>query len=126
MKIIFGLLLICSFSLFSCEEATKILILRPKIENKTVKQIKHKISEFKKKPARDEVRSYLKGTDHKYQENVNLIKKIKTALDPQSDVYLEINLFTNDEDKMAPLIAQFMWFDINTKNLVLEENLNLE
>ena len=57
---------------------------------------------------------------------MNLIKKIKTALDPQSDVYLEINLFTNDEDKMAPLIAQFMWFDINTKNLVLEENLNLE
>ncbi len=94
-------------------------------ENKMVTEIKNKIIEFKRAPARVEVRSYLKSADHKFQDDIKLIKKIKTHLNPQSEVYLEINLFTNEQDKNAPLVAQFMWFDIKTKNLVLEENLNL-
>lgn len=126
MKIILCLLFVSTFTLFSCEKVTKVLIPRSTSESKTVIDIKHKIAEFKKKPSRVEVRNYLKATDHKYQENVKLIKKMKTPLDPQSDVYLELNFFTNEEDKNAPLVVQFMWFDVKNKNLILEENLNLE
>ncbi len=125
MNKIFGLLLISTFLFFSCDEVSKIAT-PTKTENKVVTEIKHKISEFKKAPTRVEVRNYLKSAGHKYQENIMLIKKIKTPLDPKSGIYLEINLFTNEEDPDAPLVAQFMWFDIKTKGLLLEENLNLE
>lgn len=126
MKKILGLLLICTATLFSCEEVQQVVKPKAKIENKIATEIKHKIAEFKKAPARVEVRNYLKTADHKYQDQVKVIKKIKTPLDPKSEVYLELNLFTNEEDKNAPLVVQFMWFDIKTKNLILEENLNLE
>lgn len=126
MKKIIGILLICCVGLFSCEEVQKVIKPQTKTENKIATDIKHKIAEFKKTPARVEVRNYLKAADHKYQEQVKVIKKIKTPLDPKSDVYLELNLFTNEEDKNAPLVVQLMWFDIKTKNLLLEENLNLE
>ena len=53
------------------------------------------------------------------------IKKIKIPLDSRSDIYLELNLFTNEDDKTAPLVVQFMWFDVKTKNLIREENINL-
>jgi hypothetical protein len=125
MNKILGLLLISTLFFLSCEEASKTTTpLMP--ENKVVTDIKHKIIEFKKAPARVEVRNYLKSADHKYQKNIMLIKKIKTPLDPKSEVYLEINLFTNEEDPSAPLVAQFMWFNIKSKSLILEENLNLE
>jgi len=91
-----------------------------------VTDIKNKIAEFKKTPVRVEVRNYLKSAHHKYQDQVKIIKKIKTPLDPKSKVYLELNLFTNEEDKNAPLVIQFMWFDVETKSLILEENLNLD
>jgi hypothetical protein len=126
MKKIFGILLICSMVLFSCEEVQQVAKPKTKTENKIATDIKHKIAEFKKAPSRVEVRNYLKTADHKYQDQVKVIKKIKTPLDPKSEVYLELNLFTNEEDKNAPLVVQFMWFDIKTKNLILEENLNLE
>ncbi len=112
--------------LFSCEEVQQVAKPKTKTENKIATDIKHKIAEFKKAPSRVEVRNYLKTADHKYQDQVKVIKKIKTPLDPKSEVYLELNLFTNEEDKNAPLVVQFMWFDIKTKNLILEENLNLE
>jgi hypothetical protein len=37
-----------------------------------------------------------------------------------------LNLFINESDKNAPLVAQFMVFDVKTKNLIQEENLNLD
>jgi hypothetical protein len=126
MKKIFSLLLICSFAFFSCEEVQKVAMKPGADESKIATQIKHKIAEFKKTPARVEVRNYLKSAHHKYQDSVKIIKKIKTPLDPKSKVYLELNLFTNEEDQNAPLVVQLMWFDIETKNLILEENLNLE
>lgn len=126
MNKIFSLFLICSVILFSCEEVKKVVNKPEAIENKIVTDIKYKIAEFKKAPARVEVRNYLKTANHKFQDSVKLIKKIKTPLDSKSKVYLELNLFTNEEDKNAPLVVQFMWFDIETKNLILEENLNLE
>lgn len=126
MKKIFSLLLICTLGFFSCEEVKKVVMKPVVAENKIVTDIKHKIAEFKKAPARVEVRNYLKTANHKYQDRVKIIKKIKTPLDPKSKVYLELNLFTNEEDKNAPLVVQFMWFDVETKNLILEENLNLD
>ncbi len=126
MKKLFSLLVICSLGFFSCEEVQNVVKPQAKVENKIATSIKHKIAEFKKAPARVEVRNYLKTANHKYQDQVKVIKKIKTPLDPKSTVYLELNVFTNEEDKNAPLVVQFMWFDIKTKNLILEENLNLE
>lgn len=126
MKKFLCILFICTISLFSCEEVQQVIKPKAKTENKITTDIKHKIAEFKKVPSRVEVRNYLKAADHKYQDQVKVIKKIKTPLDPKSEVYLELNLFTNEEDKNAPLVVQFMWFDIKTKNLILEENLNLE
>jgi hypothetical protein len=126
MKKIFGLLLICTLGFFSCEDVKKVVTKPVVTENKIATEIKHKIAAFKKAPERVEVRNYLKGAHHKYQDSVKIIKKIKTPLNPKSDVYLELNLFTNEQDKNAPLVVQFMWFDVKTKNLILEENLNLD
>lgn len=126
MKISLGFLLIFCLVEFSCHKMSSVTNTKVETETQAVTQIKQKIKDFKKIPARVEVRNYLRKTNSKYQEHINQVKKIKTRLDPKSEVYLEINLFTNEDDQTAPLVAQFMWFDIKTQNLILEENLNLE
>ena len=125
MRKIFGFILICGFLFLSCEKKTQLVALPVALESKITVDIKRKISEFKKVPARVEVRNYLKNANHKYQEAVKLVKMIKTPMDHRSDVYLELNLFTNEDDKTAPLVVQFMWFDVKTKKLIREENMNL-
>ncbi|MBC7754325.1 MAG: hypothetical protein H7Z71_08815 [Moraxellaceae bacterium] len=125
MKKILGFILLWALSFFSCEKRAQLSLWPAASEIGITADIKRKILEFKKVPARVEVRNYLKNANHKYQENVKLIKKIKTPLDPLSEVYLELNLFTNESDKTAPLVVQFMWFDVKTKKLIREENINL-
>lgn len=103
--------------------------IKPKVvkdrNSKIVVDIKQKINSFKT-PARVEVRNYIKDPNHRYQTDVEQVKKVKIKLDPKSDFYLELNLFTNESDDLAPLVAQFLLFDIKTQNLIQEENINLE
>lgn len=110
---------------FIIDDANKNSVAVIKTDERIVTTIKNKISTFKV-PARVEVRNYIQDTQHKYQREVVQIKKMKIKLDPASDVYLELNLFVNESDENAPLVAQFMLFDVKTQNLIQEENLNLE
>lgn len=96
-----------------------------KNETTIISSIKKKISTYKV-PSRVEVRNYVQDSHHKYQNDITQIKKMKIKLDPTSDVYLELNLFVNETDANAPLVAQFMLFDVKTQNLIQEDNLNLE
>ncbi len=95
------------------------------MQNQMIQKIKQQISALKT-PARVEVRNYIKDAKHKYQIDIKQIQKMKIKLDPESDVYLEMNLFTNEEDNQAPLVVQLLLFDINTQNLIQEENLSIE
>ena len=58
--------------------------------------------------------------------DVEEIKKISLPLDPNSQFYVSIDLFTDENDSQAPLIAQVKFFEISTNNKLKEENLNLE
>lgn len=89
-----------------------------------VLEVKQKMTSFIA-PARVEVRNYIKDEKHKYQNDVSQIKKIKIKLNPKSNFYLELNLFVNESDAEAPLIAQFLLFDAASHNLIQEENLSL-
>jgi hypothetical protein len=121
-KLILGLSFLGLFQ-FACEKKTT--ITKPKFENKTVQSIYEKLKTYKT-PARIEVRNYVKDQNNKFQNDISAIKKIRATLDPRSNVYIELNLFINESDKNAPLVAQFMVFDVKTKNLIQEENLNLD
>lgn len=108
----------------ACEKQTS-LVNKPKFENKKIQSVYEKLNSYKT-PARIEVRNYVKDRNNKYQTDIMAIKKIKVHLDPKSNVYIELNLFMNESDKNAPLVAQIMLFDVKTKNLIQEENLNLD
>jgi hypothetical protein len=58
--------------------------------------------------------------------DVEEIKKLQVGLDPNSKFYISINLFTDESDPEAPLIAQINFFDIASGNKIKEENANLE
>lgn len=122
-RFIVGSFLLTVFIL-ACEKQVTV-INKPKFENKKIQSVYEKLNSYKT-PARIEVRNYVKDQNNKYQTDILAIKKIKIHIDQKSDVYLELNLFTNESDKNAPLVAQFMLFDVKTKNLLQEENLNLD
>lgn len=74
------------------------------------------------KPQRIEVFNYTK----KFENDVNLLKKLKIPQDKGSGVYMTIQFFTDEDDPKAPLIAQIRILDAKTQNLKQEESLNLE
>lgn len=126
MKKIIPFVLLVFFMFWAYQEYEKNESVGPllKSENKSITLLKQKISTLPVL-ARVEVRNYIKDENHKYQADVTLIKKMKIKLDPHSKVYLELNLFVNETDDNAPLVAQFMLFDVNSQNLIEEDNLNL-
>ncbi len=58
--------------------------------------------------------------------NVEEIKKIKIPLKPDSAFYISIDLFTDEHDATAPLVAQIQFLDSKSDNKIKEESINLE
>lgn len=59
-------------------------------------------------------------------KEVEEIKKIKIPLKPDALFYISIDLFTDEHDPAAPLVAQIQFFDIKSENKIKEESINLE
>ena len=58
--------------------------------------------------------------------NVEEIKKIKIPLKPDAVFYISIDLFTDEHDEAAPLVAQIQFLDSKSDNKIKEESINLE
>ena len=74
------------------------------------------------KPQRIEINNLTK----RMASDVEEVKKVTAALDPNSNFYMSIDLFTDENDPDAPLVAQVKFFDIATQNKMREVNVNLE
>lgn len=117
-KIFFTILITLNIS--SCEVSKKV-----ETEDPNIALVK---TQFNQLPlvSRVEVRNFLKNKNHKYQKLISEIKTIKVKLDKNSDKYIEINLFTNEESSDAVLVAQFLLFNEKTKELISERSINLK
>ena len=74
------------------------------------------------KPQRIEIA----GLSENFQKDILEIKKLKIPQDPNSDFYIHIELFSDESDPTAPLIAQIRFLDLKTDNTQKEESINLE
>ena len=74
------------------------------------------------KPQRIEIA----GLSEHFQKDILEIKKLKIPQDPNSDFYVHIELFSDESDSTAPLIAQIRFLDLKTDNTRKEESINLE
>ena len=91
------------------------------IENKKAFVLKGYLAKYGK-PARVEINNLTK----RLSSDVDEVKKIKVSLDQKSKFYISIDLFTDENDQEAPLIAQVKFMDVVTDNKIKEENINLE
>lgn len=66
------------------------------------------------------------GLSERFANEINDIKKLKIAQDKNSDFYVTVQLFSDENDLSAPLIAQIRFIDIKSGNLKNEESINLE
>ncbi len=87
-------------------------------------QVKKYLLKYKK-PARVEIQNYVRSPQNKYQKDIREIKSLKIFLDENSDFYIELQLFTDEQDPKAPLVVQFRFLSTKNKNLIREESLNL-
>lgn len=67
----------------------------------------------------------LTGLSNRFAREIKEIKKLKISQDLQSDFYITIQLFTDESDTSAPLIAQIRFVDLKSGNSVKEESINL-
>ncbi|MFZ3231770.1 MAG: hypothetical protein WA160_16305 [Pseudobdellovibrio sp.] len=91
-----------------------------KIPSKTLALKKYLLNH--EKPQRIEI----VGLSDRFSKDISDIKKLKVSQDLNSDFYITIQLFSDEEDKAAPLIAQIRFVDLKTGNLKKEESINLE
>ncbi len=73
-------------------------------------------------PSRIEINNLTKRLSNQVVE----IKKIKIPLKKESEFYISIDLFTDENDKVAPLVAQIQYFENKTDNKIKEESINLD
>ncbi len=78
-----------------------------------------------KKPSRVEVQNYVKDEKTHFKNDIQEIKKLKIFLDVNSDFFVELQMFTDENDPKAPLVVQCRFLDVKTKNLLQEQSLNL-
>lgn len=62
----------------------------------------------------------------RFEEDIQNFKNIKIPQDKNSDFYLSIQFFTDEDDKTAPLVAQIRYIDIKSGNTTKEESINLD
>ena len=67
----------------------------------------------------------LTGLSNRFAREIKEIKKLKISQDPNSDFYVTIQLFTDESDTSAPLIAQIRFIDLKSGNSIKEESINL-
>lgn len=94
-------------------------------ESSYAAQVRQQIEKYQK-PARVEVINYIKNPDHLYQKDIQEIKKMKLALNKDSDHYIKIQFFVDETDATAPLMGQFFIFDTKTDNLIKEDSIKFE
>lgn len=74
------------------------------------------------KPERVEIFNYTK----RYTKDVSEILKMKIVTDLNSNFYVTIQFFTDENDTAAPLVAQIRILDIKSDNILKEHSINLE
>ena len=89
--------------------------------NSKALQLKNYLLKYQK-PQRVE----LTGLSNRYAREIKDIKKLKISQDPQSDFYVTIQLFSDESDASAPLIAQIRFIDLKSGNAKKEESINLQ
>ncbi len=87
-------------------------------------QVKEKLLKYQK-PARIEVTNYIRNPEHPYQKDIQEIKKLKIPQNPEGTYYIQINFFADETDVNAPLVAQIMFLDLKTNNIIEESSLTL-
>ena len=90
-------------------------------ENKKALALRSYLAKYGK-PARIEINNLTK----RLSADVEEVKKIKISLDQKAKFYISIDLFTDENDQDAPLVAQIKFMDSATENKIKEENINLE
>ena len=75
-----------------------------------------------KKPQRIEI----VNLSTRFEQDVQTIKKLKIAQDKNSNFFISIQFFTDENDPKAPLIAQIRFIEINSGNTIKEDSLNLD
>ena len=78
-----------------------------------------------KKPQRIEFQNFVMDPKNKYAKDIQNIKNMKIFLDENSNYYIELQMFTDENDPQAPLVAQCRFLDVQTKNLIQEQSINL-
>ena len=68
----------------------------------------------------------LTGLSERFSREIQEIKRLKIPQNAQAEFYLTIQLFTDETDPKAPLIAQIRFIDIKSGNAIKEESINLE
>ena len=99
-------------------------LIQNKSKDTHAMQVKKYLLKYKK-PVRVEVQNYVRSPQNKYQKDIEEIKSLKIFVDENSDFYIELQLFTDEQDPKAPLVAQFRFLSAKNKNLIREESLNL-
>ncbi len=79
-----------------------------------------------KKPQKVEVINYIKNVNSKFAKDILEIKQLKIPLDTSANFYIELQLFSDELDPTAPLIAQLRFLQTESKNLIKEESINLD
>ncbi len=78
-----------------------------------------------KKPSHIKVQSFVKNAESRFKNDVQEIKQLKVFLDSNSNFYIELELFTDENDPKAPLVVVCRFLDLKSKNLIQEQSLNL-
>lgn len=84
--------------------------------------LKQYFSKLGKKPKKVQVFNFTKRLDKEVEE----IKKMKIPMDASSQYYVAVELFTDENDKDAPLVAQIKFMEVTSDNMFKEESINLE
>ncbi|MGZ3690321.1 MAG: hypothetical protein ACXVAX_02385 [Pseudobdellovibrio sp.] len=100
---------------------TEKITVQESYTNKKALAFKKFLIKFQK-PQRIEVNSLTKRMSADAEE----VKKVKASLDPNANFYMSVDLFTDENDPEAPLVAEVKFFDVASQNKMREVNVNLE
>jgi len=78
-----------------------------------------------KKPEHVEIQNFVNNPRNKFSNDIQDIKNLKLFLDKNSNYYIELQIFTDENDAKAPLVVQFRFLEVSSKNLIKEDSLNL-
>ncbi len=68
----------------------------------------------------------LTGLSKRFSREIQEMKRLKIPQDTKADFYITIQLFSDETDAAAPLIAQIRFIEIKSGNTIKEESINLD